>query len=332
MKILLKLFSYLHRLALKVDMSEKVPKYNNEKAEILKKDGELEISDSPIWAFATIGKGLVNRDAGGGYFNKNLKVTGIAVADGIGGNEKVEVAAEFVVEFFKQKIKNADSMLDLNLGKLFKNCKIEFNNQFINISENPQFGTTLITLLQFYESNQEFNEVAYTGNGAVWHVKGNFNNFNAEQLFPWTAVNYLNPHSVEENGVEVLTNCFTLKNVEYFSGPTILKFTSDLEFGDIIILCTDGISSNDQSSLTKDGIGRLWVTIDSQIELLLLHLNEYFINDDITNKSLTTMLEMYLEKMRKANILEDDATLAVIINTKVIDYQKSRSHETKVEA
>jgi two-component sensor histidine kinase len=58
------------------------------------------------------------------------------------------------------------------------------------------FGTTVLCAVETIDHIV----VGYLGNGAIIHIRGNFTTFPPSQLLPWTAINYLNPHTISQGG------------------------------------------------------------------------------------------------------------------------------------
>lgn len=263
----------------------------------------------------------LNRDFFAEIANEKLKIRGVAVADGIGTNEKVEQASLFVIEFIKQYVEILKPSEELNLEKAFEDCKTRFDERFDKEINNIQFGTTLILAMEYFNKGKGKIKTAYVGNGAIWHIKGNFSQFSENQKIPWNCINYLNPNCIEENGKEVLSNCISL-GVNNYLGPNIIEFSLDPEFGDIIMICTDGIYSYDQLVFSEDGFGEIWVRYEVKMRVFYRYLTDYFKQGDCNKETLNKMLRNYLNELKELNLLDDDATLGLIISTKAMEYQK----------
>ena len=288
---------------------------------------DLHIAKNPVCitesliAVSSITIKELNRDFFAEIANEKLKIRGVAVADGIGTNEKVEQASQFVIEFIKQYVESLKPSEELNLEKAFEDCKIRFDERFCKEINNIQFGTTLILAMEYFNNGEGKIKTAYVGNGAIWHIKGNFSHFSENQKIPWNCVNYLNPNSIEENGKEVLSNCISLGGNNYL-GPSIIDFSFDPEFGDIIMICTDGIYSYDQLIFSEDGLGEIWIQYDLKMRMFYKYLTDYFKQGVYNNETLNTMLKNYLNELKELNLLDDDATLGLIISTRAMEYQK----------
>lgn len=281
----------------------------------------------PLRACSSRTNKKLNRDAYCIIENTALQITGIAVADGIGNAERVEEASKMVVEFFQTEISNLKALEDLKLKSIFEKCKIAFNNKFKQQINDDQFGTTLIIALEYPYDNERKIKIAYVGNGAVWHIKGNFNHFDDNQLFAWNSLNLLIPHSIQQSGREALANCISLEPVETFKGPSLLEFNIDKEAGDIVMICTDGIYSYDQLNAVIDGTGKLWLQFGESMQYFFRHLKKYFQEKDYTDISLLGMLTDYLQELHDNRLIDDDATIGLIVLPEVLDHQQKIFNE-----
>ncbi len=243
------------------------------------------------------------------------------VADGLGTYSCAKLSSQKVVEFFIEKAKAYSNDPNFTNHKIkfkdvfsdVKNKLCEFATSYISenkiISENV-FGTTAITLI---ETNEKFI-FNYIGNGAIWHIRGNFFDFETPYLFPWSSINILNPHSVPQNGKEALYRLFTNSVTNGDCTPTTIELSKDEEFGDIVLLCTDGVSSADQIKAGKNTAG-VWSKYEENMLLFYEHLKLLFINNkDISRDVLNTSLQNYLNNIKPT--LEDDASIVVLITQK----------------
>jgi PPM family protein phosphatase len=269
----------------------------------------------------------VNRDAIDEFMNKASTINGIVIADGIGSSHDVEEAARWAVQFMKEEIAEITLPDPIDLHLLYRRCKAGIQEVFKKEINNNQFGTTLITVLERMENDKRLIKLAYQGNGAIWHIKGNFTSYIKQQLFPWCCNNYLNPHSIFQDGKEVLNNCISLEPFEDFRGPSTMEFSCDTEYGDIIMACTDGIYSQDQSRFSKDGYGALWQRHGESFELFINALAEFISGNDFSASLLKSIMDTYLEKLRSDGLLEDDATFGLIITPEVFQYQNQQRYE-----
>lgn len=251
---------------------------------------------------------------------------GIVVADGIGSFYQAEVAAQLVTqEMTKQldKLLHNASAEDYTLA--FRKVQIalgqsEAARKIVVPDSHPAtdvLGTTLLC------AKAEGNRltVAYVGNGAVLHLRGGFNEFPANVLLPWNALNYLNPHTIAHDGRNMLVRFISPHSNEAQIQPTVLQLQQDVtDTGDILILCTDGIHSNDQVPVGRDEEGNLWISGEQALKRLYKALGTYLLEAEPTSEGLQRLLEHYLEELEQAQMISDDCTVAVLITNQALKH------------
>src|SRR3954469_4198906 len=185
-----------------------------------------------------------NEDAATVFQGAAPSLRALAVADGLGSYTHAREAAEYVIDRIAQlssglKIDSAE-----RLALLFTKLRIDLRIYVRNLpaapcSERGSYGTTLLVAV---ETPSQLI-AAYVGNGGIWHLPGNFAESIGPAGIPWSAANYLRPHSFFDGGQERLYNIINLS--ERFDGlpPTVITVNKDRCHGDILVLCTDGIYS-----------------------------------------------------------------------------------------
>ena len=276
-----------------------------------------------VLATATNTNKSENQDSKGEFEGVNFNT--IFIADGLGSYKYPRLAAENVIAFFKTRA----STLNVEAGKrfnpsfnsVFKEAKdklIEFANQNLKEEEKQEinlFGTTAITIFE----TEEKIYAAYVGNGAIWHIRGNFNEFPESYQFPWNALNYLNPHTIPESGKEALYKLITNSSDNNECIPSVIEIDKDRMYGDIIMICTDGIYSADQLKAGKNDKG-VWVKYEPSMLTFFKTLNNYFKITRYNQEMLRMFLKKYLEEIK--SMLDDDATLGVLMTKETLNYQK----------
>jgi len=279
-------------------------------------------------AAATLTNKKENQDWFSKISNPKLQLNGVVVADGIGSFSFAKEASNLVAKFVSIKIGELTDIADLNFENIFSEAKkelIAFAKEQNMETEGNTLGTTLIVAVHFPTPNRNHDtiKVAYVGNGGIWHLRGNFNHFNESQLLPWNAINYLNPHSIQEEGKEALYKLISVSNNYEEAVPSVLTFRVDKNFGDILMICTDGIYSYDQVQIGKDNSGRTWVSGEKSMSLFYSELNDYFKDENI---DLEAHLYDYLKKLNSIEELDDDATIGVLITNDALVHQKRASN------
>lgn len=275
--------------------------------------------DNSIIATATNTNKSENQD--GKRELSSTEFQAIFIADGLGSYKYAKLSSDRVVDFFLNAANTAEKITDLNLTKLFQDAKeklIEVANETIPEEEKKEenlFGTTAISMIEL----EDKIKIAYVGNGAIWHIRGNFNVFPTSYLFPWNAVNLLNPHTIPEDGKEALYRLISNNNDFKECIPSIIEIEKDNEYGDIFMICTDGVYSEDQLKSGKNDKG-IWVKYETSMLKFFEHLNHFFkTNPAYLRESLEQILHQYLEELKPT--LDDDATIGILITAKTLNYQ-----------
>lgn len=282
-----------------------------------------DVYDKSVLATATNTSKSENQDSKGEF--EGTHFNSIFIADGLGSFKYPRLASERVIDFFKASAKDLNDIKAKGhhpkfneVFKLGKQKLIDFANENLKEEEKTEqnlFGTTAITLFE----TEEKISVAYAGNGAVWHIRGNFNEFPVSYHFPWNAVNYLNPHTIPEQGKEALYRL--ISNNSDFSEcvPSTIEIEKDKMYGEIIMICTDGIYSADQLKAGKNEKG-VWVRYEPSMLKFFEYLTHFFkTNQNYSKESFEQMLNQYLEELKPT--LDDDATIGILITKEALNYQ-----------
>ena len=276
-----------------------------------------------IVAFATITRKSENQDNCNAVSINNLN--SVFVADGLGSYSYAKEASKQVINYLSSNANSIDGSDNKNINPdftiIFKNTKdklIEFANDFYNA--NPKqvennLGTTLLVVFE----NESKIVFSYVGNGGGWHIKGNFTEFPSSFLYPWNAINVLNPHTLPEGGKEALYKLIS-DSCDYSECiPSIIELHKNEEVGDIFMICSDGIFSADQNKAGKNDKG-IWVKYELSMSKFFEYLNHFFKSCQFYSKEeLTDILNQYLEEIKSQ--LDDDATLGIIITKETLNYQ-----------
>lgn len=255
----------------------------------------------------------------------------IAVADGLGSFYKSEYASRFACENLVNLIEDSDNIEELLFENVFEeitlNLKNKVSEDFGNEdSHENSFGTTLLCCI---ETEDEF-QIGYLGNGGIFHIRGNFNSFPDRFYLPWNSINLLNPHSIEQSGKNAM---YKLIEPNYKSGqiiPSVIKIRKDkLHFGDIIMLCSDGVYSYDEVQMGKDPNGKIWISGEEAMEKFYKHLNRYFSNKEFTNEALDVIINEYLEDLKRSDLIHDDTSLALVVSGKAQGFQLDKIAEAE---
>src|SRR5579862_3053280 len=280
-----------------------------------------------IIAGSSISSKKINQDAFAIAQNERLSIGAVVVADGLGSHYGAEVASSIASKSIARYIEDLDKEEDLNLCAFY----VQAWHEIVNYTDqhqaslpeglnwNEAFGTTAICAVD----TPNVLRLAYIGNGAIFHLRGNFNRFPSSQLLPWSAMNYLNPHTLPEDGRNAMYKFLSPRSEPASQMPTVLSLNKDNEFfGDIICCVSDGISSYDQTPVGKDAEQRIWIAAEPAVTRLFQTVSDFF-DAEHTEEALTIKLERYLNDLSKVGHVQDDCTVAVLITRRALKYQTS---------
>lgn len=236
----------------------------------------------------------------------------VVMADGISSTFKAEWAANFAVNALLDLIKlndgnvSAQFFYDAFLGIPDK-LRSNIINNFKEISESQLdkgFGTTLLCGVR----KDQTYWFAYVGNGGIIHLRSRyFLQRTFHYPVPWSAINLLNPHTIEEDGQERLYRFISPRSISSLAIPTVLCISDQPNPADYFIMCTDGIFSTDHIPYTTDDENNVWLKYEQRLSRLYELIKE--------NPSPTKVdLERYIANMNEEGMLDDDASVSVMWN------------------
>jgi len=279
----------------------------------------------------------VNQDYQTSFNASETGINGLIVADGIGSSSFAEIASKIVSEDVKQSFENMKPGEEIDFNKFFSKAHdallIFAKENYPDCEESSSFGTTLIVCA---ETEIDF-KLAYIGNGSIFHLRGNFFKFSDAYILPWNAVlNYLNPHcEPNSKGKSALYKNFSLHPDKKYVIPTICTISKDKMFGDIFLLLTDGIYSVDEdvskiaqfNDPTKAEERRTaYLPITPAYKMIIKNLKHAFNNyNELDSNLIQNIVLSSLNVMKDEEIIDDDATIGVIISDDFINYHKATS-------
>ncbi len=271
-----------------------------------------------------------NQDAVATADNPRCGLRAVIVADGLGSQAHAGLGAQWAVEAAAASIAGVPGMDACTLRQLFAQARVHVKQKAaeycaregIQVDPEQSFGTTLIVAV---ESMAEL-WLGYVGNGGLWHLRGNFNDLSPNHYAPWNALNYLNPHTVQnEMGKEALYRMISISARDEEAQPAILCLGKDFEYGDIVMTCTDGIFSHDQVNVGRTKDGTTWIKMEPPMLRFFATLNGFFsLPENTTDGALSAALRAYADELRTEHLLDDDASLGVIVTAPTVRYQAGR--------
>ena len=274
---------------------------------------------------ASVSKKDVNQDAAAVCVNHAYPLAAVVVADGLGSHYRAEVGSRLVADTIAEGLRSLPRAQALDCAELFAHAhlrlKAEAESMFEEVPSDLDwsnaFGTTVVCAVE----TEERLTFAYSGNGGLFHVRGNFNTFPPSQLLPWSVLNYLNPHSIPRDGRNVMYKLIAPRSTADDVNPTAMTISKDdTQFGDIIICCTDGIYSYDQIPIGRDDRQNLWIGTEPAMSRLYAALGTFF-NDEPTSEALDRLLQDYVAGLKTDGLVSDDCTVGVLITEKALAFQ-----------
>jgi hypothetical protein len=286
-------------------------------------------TDHPgLSAAATISKKEINQDAIALVGDGESWPSGLVVADGLGSHYRSEIASRAAADAIGATLRTSKAGGLNAMDEAFRAAAASVDDAWQKArSEAPPevtaraaFGTTAVACLE----TPDAIVLGFLGNGAIMHLRGNFDGFPASQLLPWNALNVLNPHSIPREGKNLLYKLIGPEIGNVGSRPSTVRIGKDLEtFGDIVVVVTDGISSYDQTPMGRDADGKTWVSGEQSLAMLYSHLSTFFAGS-ITSVDLRETLVRYLHELMSADLVQDDCSVGVLITERALSYQRER--------
>jgi serine/threonine protein phosphatase PrpC len=276
-------------------------------------------------AGATLSPKNENQDTFACARNRGADLVGVALADGLGSHHGAEIASFVAANTVAKRLELYGPEDEIDMVALFAqaHCQIldQAHEHMPTEPDGPDskdaFGTTLLCAVE----TRDRIVLAYVGNGAIFHLRANFNTFPSHQLLPWTALNYLNPHSIPQNGKPAISRLLSRRALPQQTIPTVLTLSKDQFCGDIILCCSDGIYSYDQTAIGYDDNHEIWVHANPAVPLLFDSLKEFF-DSEATGEHLTANLKTYLNNLKAKGLVEDDCTVGALITSRASVYQR----------
>lgn len=275
-----------------------------------------------------------NEDAFAVLGGSAANVRGVALADGLGSYSHARLAAHAAVRGVEAASRALGRPSATGVRALFTAAHSAVRRAAragpggeAGPPAAQSFGTTLLVA---FDTPAEL-WAAYVGNGAIWHVRGNFDGFPATTALPWCAVNLLSPHSVLCHGREVLYRL--VDAAAEASPPSVVRLQPDPEFGDLLVVCTDGVYSADQLTQGTDVNGAVWISGEPPMVELFRTLRALFAEwDGKGEPELYRALAECLGRLRARGVLEDDATVGVIVTAAALDYHRRKRARATADA
>lgn len=241
------------------------------------------------------------------------------VADGIGSSAHAGAASRFLVDFLTQELHAdlpegvaAHAQLHQTLMRAREAFREQLSKEGAEFTEYSH-QTTVVAAVETAKTVTVF----YLGNGAAYHLRGH--QLLMPERMPWYTVNLLNPHSVPQGGKEVLTRYFSPTASDAQLAPGIVAYRKDPTYGDVTVLCTDGLGSQDTVVAGKSDAGTLYVPVNLVLGRLAKRLRGFAEAEQPTDAGLQQACEQLLRECPDERA-EDDISVAVSVTKAAVDF------------
>jgi hypothetical protein len=224
---------------------------------------------------------------------------------------------------FKDSGKVAQTVGELFIDHQMTDAKdIIQSKQLLELREQGIIGgTTLISAVVNLPAKNI--KIQYLGNGGIIQLRGDFGN-NPNSDIPYRYSDIMIPHISPDGALT--------KHISNNSGKEELSVSKiDLKFstnvGDILLFFSDGIGSLENNIILKDDEQRYWRYENENIQFILNELDDLLKAKNSSKdfqQELPDFSKSVLEKLKKADKLEDDAALGILISPEVLHYYKSK--------
>ena len=219
---------------------------------------------------------------------------------------------------FADSGKIAELVSELMIEKHYDSIKqIVHDNQLLELNKRVIGGTTVL----FGKRLRDALHIEYLGNGGILHLNGDYFLTGTERV-PYEYSNLMLPHVSSTGALTRHISHHSLKNELI---PCKLDLSLNSSEGDIILMYTDGINSIEDNIILKDDNDRYWRHESTAVHYILEKLHE-FLHVNCHEKELYEKLidfnHSILYDLKDKDLLDDDASLGIIITQEVFEFYK----------
>ena len=227
----------------------------------------------------------------------------LILCDGIGGLDDSGAAAELVVrEYMEAESSSGRKLVEGLVNKA-------------DVRTLPKGGTTLLAA---HGGKKVPITIDHLGNGGAIHLHGDYAELGVSGA-PYMYAQLILPHIAPDDRLT--------RHLSHEGGKKercVSRVAVELNYhrGDILILFTDGIASLERNVVIHDDADRHWRHESDNIQFVLSRLHEFLTNSrkESFQQELGGFLEEVLNDLHEAEMLEDDASLAIIMTEQVLEY------------
>lgn len=230
----------------------------------------------------------------------------LILCDGIGEFSQSQIVSAKVADVMTEK-----AYTDIN--------QLIQDSEIIALRDKIENGGTTV-IFAFLESNKKV-KIQYLGNGGCIRLNGDFNQ-SSQGLVPYKYNHLINPH-INDSGA--LTRHLSKESGSQERIVSEISSCLNNPNGDILLFFSDGISSLEENVIIKDNEGRFWRHESSSIQIILENLNLFLMENKNSADFQEELINFNMEVLNELNnlkLLEDDASLGIIITDEVLNYYR----------
>lgn len=258
----------------------------------------------------------VKRDQDYSNYESNENYKAFVLCDGIG--------------MYDDSGRYSQTVANAMMEKTYPSVEALDNDQsVIKLKEDNIIGGTTILFCKEKGNNVY---IEYLGNGGIIHMNGGFYAKRIENE-PFQYSNLMLPHVAKDSS---LFRYYSHNSSEVNHIPTKIDLSMNSHEGDILLFYTDGINSLENNVILIDNQQRFWRNESDAVHYILRGLNEFLENEElhiisdnrcdksIIQTSLEKFNEEILSELKEKALIEDDASLGIVLTGKVIDYYRNK--------
>lgn len=242
----------------------------------------------------------------------------VIIADGIGSSLDAHLASALVVQRcveHLQHLEHSGSPVDFQaIHGLWSEVALALRDQYDReravYQQAPKevLSTTMAVVLELPTSYM----ISSLGNGSILQVRGNFWEFWGRRQWPWCVTELMIGDTfLNEGGQETLEGFLSPEGVR--GHVHIMQVEKNPRYGELFILCSDGVHSPDHLHLGQDRTHTLWLEVNPHlIALLNTALRDYFEE--------RTSLQAMVQDFLATRTFDDDATLGLLVSSQARTY------------
>lgn len=257
----------------------------------------------------------------------------LAVADGLGSHRYSELASSAAIDgaILALRKHTAGPLAPSDLvreaqRRVVLEAQAFYEGEGRAIPVEGEYSTTLILAVE----DQCEIRFAWLGNGAILQIQGAALLLESPARVPWQATNLMLPHAIANaQGKPALSRYISGSTGTEVFDPSFMSVSLDNDgYGDVFVLCTDGILTAEDKKIGRLKDGTYWQQVsEGEVDLFDLLKRIADRPGELTDDDVTAEIQSYLQAMHDAGRQSDDATLGVVLSRQFLIARKELRHQ-----